>query len=104
VSKSTASLQPVIAPRSVPKRAGGGRRQRLDRGPLYKAPGGGVRPEQRFHLTPQLAIFAAGTADEPLALLDRPFEGVLQYLLDAIPPPGLVDHLTSYRAIERSRR
>ena len=45
----------------IGERIGGRRRQRLDRGPLRKAPRGRVRHEQRFHLALQFAIVAAGS-------------------------------------------
>ena len=92
VTESSASLQAVLGPRPVPKRDSGRRRQRLDRGPLRKAPRRGVRHEQRFHLALQFAIVAAGSAEEQPALVRRPFQGVLKHLLDAIPPSGVVDH------------
>jgi len=79
VSEPTAPAKPVIGRRSLPKRAGSGRRQRLDRRPLYKAPRGGVGREQRFHLAPQLAIVAARTADEPLPDLSIFPPEIMQY-------------------------
>jgi len=51
-----------------------------------------VRPEQRFDLALQFGIIAAGTSEEPPAVICRSFEGVLKQLLDAIPPLRLVDH------------
>ena len=66
-------------------------------GRCAKAPCGGVRHEQRFHLALQLAIVAAGRAQERPAIVAGPFQGVLKHQLDAIPPRGVVDHRSSYR-------
>ena len=92
VTQSRAPLQPVLGPGPVSKRDRGGRRQRLDRRPLRKAPRGHVCHEQRFHLALQFAIVTAGSADEHPALVRTPFQGVLKHLLDAIPPPDVVVH------------
>jgi hypothetical protein len=51
-----------------------------------------VRDEQRFHLATQLAIVAAGTAEEQPALCCGLLKGVLEHLLDAMPPHSVVDH------------
>ena len=90
--------------RGIGERVGGRRRQRLDRGALRKAPRGGVRHEQRFHFALQLAIVAAGSAEERPALGCGPFQGVLKHLLDAIPPRGRRRSSTSYRAAQAVRQ